>query len=99
MSRQNDEYDSFFTEHDLIPPEPLGLLPCLMVHIDIDPEGWSCYVCHRRQPAGSYQVWVSLDVKPGDPAERITEACVPESAQAAWCLECARKLGRRTEGT
>ena len=79
MSRHNDEYDDFFKTIDLIPPEPLGLLPCLMVQID--PEGWGCYVCAHRQPAGSYQVWVSLDVKPGDPAESVAEACVPEAAR------------------
>ena len=97
MSRQHDGYDPFFTYYDPIPPEPLGLLPCLMVQID--PEGWRCRICHRRQPAGSYQVWVSLRVKPGASAESIAEACVPEAAQAAWCMDCARKLGRGTEGT
>ena len=70
-----------------------------MVEIDTHPERWSCHVCHRRQPAGAYQVWVSLDVKPGDSPESVAEACGPETAQAAWCLECARKLGREAEGT
>jgi hypothetical protein len=92
MSRQNGEYDDLFRQTDLIPPEPLGLLPCLMV--EIEPEWWGCFICKRKQSAGSYKVWVSLDVKPGDSTESVIAACVPESAQAGWCVECARKLGR-----
>jgi hypothetical protein len=92
MTRPDDEYDDFFYVAEWVPPEPLGLLPCLSV--EIYPESSGCFVCKRKQPAGSHQVWVPMDVKPGDAAASVAEACEdPRGYQAAWCLECARTLG------
>jgi hypothetical protein len=102
MTQQTDEYDKFdpvpIRHVDPVPPEPLGLLPCLFVQIDFDK--WGCFICKRKQPAGSYLVWVPMDTKPGDTAASVIEACDdPKGHAAAWCLDCARTLGGGTEGT
>ena len=108
MTQQTDEYDELIRHFDPVPiidvdpvpPEPLGLLPCLFVQID--PHRWGCHVCKRKQPAGSYLVWVPMDTKPGDTAASVIAACDdPKGHQAAfaWCLDCARTLGGGAEGT
>ncbi len=92
MSRHDHESDDFFYVAEWVPPEPLGLLPCLSV--EIYPEWWGCSACKRKQPAGSPLVWVPIDTKPGDAAESVAEACVdPRGYRAAWCIQCARTLG------
>src|SRR5262249_23061524 len=50
----------------------LGILPYF--DIEIAEKWFGCWICKRKQPEGSYMIWVSMDVKPGDTAETVREA-------------------------
>ena len=72
----------------------LGIPPYF--DIEIADERWGCWICKRKQEAGSYQIWVSMDVRPFDTAEAVRAADTRH--MAAWCLECAKTLGREPGG-
>lgn len=60
--------------------------------------GWRCDNCSRYQTdPGAWQVWVPDSVMPHDRGDEVTEQCRSMAYNgefSAWCLPCARKLGR-----
>jgi hypothetical protein len=74
--------------------EKLGILPYF--DIEIADERFGCWICKRKQEAGSVMIWISMDVKPGDAAAAVRDA--DDRHMAAWCVECARGLGGEASG-
>jgi hypothetical protein len=95
MTQQTDEYDDFFRDAETVPPDTLGLLPCLP--IEIASYWWRCSVCKQKHIPGSLMVWISMDIQPGATAEAVKEANADHAAP--WCVGCARTLGGGAEGT